>query len=93
MHRVNEAFQFLTKKQKKLSGRSMVKNWQVVGEKSKTMQTILVLKSKAVDQPLKDPNPLATVLRKNEQRIKLQSAQSVAHSDLLKPQSGEGSGK
>ena len=87
--RVNEAFQFLTKKQKKLSGRSMTENWQIVGKKSKIMKNILTLKASAVDQPTKDrdkknKNPLESALLRNEQGLQ-QKHNPTTGRLLLKP--------
>lgn len=74
LRKVNEAFQYLTKKHKRFSGRSMTQNWQAAGGKSKAVHNIFSLKSQTLDQPLKTPNPLETVLMKNEHLLRAASA-------------------
>ncbi len=47
LRRVNEAYQFLRKKQKSFSGRSMQQNWQVVGGKGKIVNQVIAIKDQA----------------------------------------------
>lgn len=66
LRKVNEAFQFLTKKRKQLSGRSMLENWQSVGGKSSVVKTFIGLQKTTLDQPVKPVNPLKAVLMEAE---------------------------
>jgi hypothetical protein len=86
LRRMNEAYQYLIRKRRKLTGRAMTDNWQLIGGKSnKAMDIITSLKGMACTS---NPNPLTGNVNKKEdvdikRQIEFDSAAAKALADEL----------
>lgn len=63
LRNVSEAYQFLTRKNKQLSGRTMAENWKAAGEKGKVVQTVLSLRAAVAAKKPHDLSAAADLLR------------------------------
>ena len=94
LRRLNEAYQYLRRKQKAFSGRSMAQNWQVAGGKGKMVQQVLTLKTEEAKTPFHELLASKKIEEEEEEKNQAEDAKnqgSVQFEETVDPEQAQSS--